>query len=194
MKESVTSLLLAGVGGQGVLLASDIICKVMMRAGLDVKKSEVHGMAQRGGCVTSHVRYGRKVYSPIAKEGDVNVLVSFEKLETLRYLNYLKQDGKVIINDEEIFPPSVNLGEAAYPADAVDIVRHRFKDVLVVNAPALARKAGNIRAISTVMLGALSRYLPEASPDDWKNVIGEEFSEKLVPANLKAFSLGRETA
>jgi len=194
MKDSVTSLLLAGVGGQGVLLASDIICKVMMRAGLDVKKSEVHGMAQRGGCVTSHVRYGRKVYSPIAKEGDVNVLVSFEKLETLRYLNYLKQDGKVIINDEEIFPPSVNLGEAAYPADAVDIVRHRFKDVLVVNAPALARKAGNIRAISTVMLGALSRYLPEASPDDWKNVIGEEFSEKLVPANLKAFSLGRETA
>jgi indolepyruvate ferredoxin oxidoreductase beta subunit len=194
MKDSVTSLLLAGVGGQGVLLASDIICKVMMRAGLDVKKSEVHGMAQRGGCVTSHVRYGRKVYSPIAKEGDVNVLVSFEKLETLRYLNYLKQDGKVIINEEEIFPPSVNLGEAAYPADAVDIVRHRFKDVLVVNAPALARKAGNIRAISTVMLGALSRYLPEASPDDWKNVISEEFSEKLVPANLKAFDFGRETA
>ena len=194
MKDSVTSLLLAGVGGQGVLLASDIICKVMMRAGLDVKKSEVHGMAQRGGCVTSHVRYGRKVYSPIAKEGDVNVLVSFEKLETLRYLNYLKQDGKVIINEEEIFPPSVNLGEAAYPADVVDIVRHRFKDVLVVNAPALARKAGNIRAISTVMLGALSRYLPEASPDDWKNVISEEFSEKLVPANLKAFDFGRETA
>ena len=194
MKDSVTSLLLAGVGGQGVLLASDIICKVMMRAGLDVKKSEVHGMAQRGGCVTSHVRYGRKVYSPIAKEGDVNVLVTFEKLETLRYLNYLTKDGRVIINEEEIFPPSVNMGDAAYPLDAVDIVRRQFKDVLLVNAPALARKAGNIRAVSTVMLGALSRYLPEASLDDWKNVIGEEFSEKLVPANLKAFDLGRETA
>jgi len=194
MKESVTSLLLAGVGGQGVLLAGDIICKVMMRVGLDVKKSEVHGMAQRGGCVTSHVRYGRKVYSPIAKEGDVNVLVTFEKLETLRYLNYLTKDGRVIINEEEIFPPSVNLGDAAYPLDAVDIVRRRFKDVLVVNAPALARKAGNSRAVSTVMLGALSRYLPEASLDDWKNVIGEEFSEKLVPANLKAFDLGREMA
>jgi len=192
MKESVTSLLLAGVGGQGVLLASDIICKVMMRAGFDVKKSEVHGMAQRGGCVTSHVRYGRKVYSPIAKEGDVNVLVSFEKLETLRYLTYLKQDGRVIINEEAIFPPSVNLGEASYPADAVEIVRHRFKNVLVVDAPAIARKAGNIRAVSTVMLGALSRYLPEASLDDWKIVIGQEFSEKLVPANLKAFDLGRE--
>jgi len=194
MKDSVTSLLLAGVGGQGVLLAGDIICKVMMRAGLDVKKSEVHGMAQRGGCVTSHVRYGRKVYSPIAKEGDVNILVTFEKLETLRYLNYLTKDGRVIINEEEIFPPSVNMGDAAYPLDAVDIVRRQFKDVLLVNAPALARKAGNIRAVSTVMLGALSRYLPEASLDDWKNVIGEEFSEKLVPANLKAFDLGRETA
>ena len=194
MKDSVTSLLLAGVGGQGVLLAGDIICKVMMRAGLDVKKSEVHGMAQRGGCVTSHVRYGRKVYSPIAKEGDVNILVTFEKLETLRYLNYLTKDGRVIINEEEIFPPSVNMGDAAYPLDAVDIVRRQFKDVLLVNAPALARKAGNIRAVSTVMLGALSRYLPEASLEDWKNVIGEEFSEKLVPANLKAFDLGRETA
>jgi len=194
MKDSVTSLLLAGVGGQGVLLAGDIICKVMMRVGLDVKKSEVHGMAQRGGCVTSHVRYGRKVYSPIAKEGDVNVLVTFEKLETLRYLNYLTKDGRVIINEEEIFPPSVNVGDAAYPFDAVDIVRRQFKDVLLVNAPALARKAGNIRAVSTVMLGVLSRYLPEASLDDWKNVIGEEFSEKLVPANLKAFDLGRETA
>ena len=194
MKDSVTSLLLVGVGGQGVLLAGDIICKVMMRVGLDVKKSEVHGMAQRGGCVTSHVRYGRKVYSPIAKEGDVNVLVTFEKLETLRYLNYLTKDGRVIINEEEIFPPSVNVGDADYPLDAVDIVRRQFKDVLLVNAPALARKAGNIRAVSTVMLGVLSRYLPEASLDDWKNVIGEEFSEKLVPANLKAFDLGRETA
>jgi len=194
MKVSVTSLLLAGVGGQGILLASDIICKVMMKAGWDVKKSEVHGMAQRGGCVTSHVRYGRKVYSPIAKEGDVNILISFEKLETLRYLNFLQAGGRVIINDEEIFPPSVNLGETAYPVDAVDIVRHQFKDVLVVNAPDLATKAGNIRAVSTVMLGALSKYLPEASPDDWKSVISEEFSEKLVPANLKAFDLGRETA
>lgn len=194
MKEPVTSLLLAGVGGQGVLLASDIICKVMMRAGLDVKKSEVHGMAQRGGCVTSHVRYGRKVYSPLAQKGDVNVLVSFEKLETLRYLDYLKQDGRIIISEEAIFPPSVNLGEASYPVDAVEIARQRFRDVLVVDAPALARKAGNIRAVSTVMLGALSRYLPEASPDDWKNVIGEEFSEKLLPANLKAFELGRATA
>lgn len=189
---SVTNLLLAGVGGQGILLASDIIGKVMMKAGLDVKKSEVHGMAQRGGCVTSYVRYGRKVYSPIAKEGDVDILVAFEKLETLRYLNQLKAGAKVIINEEEIYPPSVNLGDAAYPVDAAEIVRRQFKDVLVLNAPELARKAGNARAVSTVMLGALSRHLLEASPEDWKNVIREEFTEKLVPANLKAFDLGRE--
>jgi indolepyruvate ferredoxin oxidoreductase beta subunit len=192
MKDSVTSLLLAGVGGQGILLASDIICKVMMKAGLDVKKSEVHGMAQRGGCVTSQVRYGRKVYSPIAKEGDVDILVSFEKLETLRYLNVLRNGAKVIINEEEIYPPSVNLGDAAYPVDAAELVKRQFKDVLVLNAPELARKAGNARAVSTVMLGALSRHLPEASPEDWKSVIREEFAEKLVPANLKAFDLGRE--
>jgi len=189
---SVTSLLLAGVGGQGVLLASDIIGKVMMRAGLDVKKSEVHGMAQRGGCVTSHVRYGRKVYSPIAKEGDVDILVAFEKLETLRYLNLLRTGAKIIINEEEIYPPSVNLGDAAYPVDAAEPVKRRFKDVLILNAPELARKAGNVRAVSTVMLGALSRYLTGVTPEDWKNVIAEEFAEKLVPANLKAFDLGRE--
>jgi len=189
---SVTSLLLAGVGGQGVLLASDIIGKVMMRAGLDVKKSEVHGIAQRGGCVTSHVRYGRKVYSPIAKEGDVDILVAFEKLETLRYLNLLRTGAKIIINEEEIYPPSVNLGDAAYPVDAAEIVKRRFKDVLILNAPELARKAGNVRAVSTVMLGALSRYLTGVTPEDWKNVIAEEFAEKLVPANLKAFDLGRE--
>ncbi len=189
---SVTSLLLAGVGGQGVLLASDIIGKVMMRAGLDVKKSEVHGMAQRGGCVTSHVRYGRKVYSPNAKEGDVDILVAFEKLETLRYLNLLRTGAKIIINEEEIYPPSVNLGDAAYPVDAAEIVKRRFKDVLILNAPELARKAGNVRAVSTVMLGALSRYLTGVTPEDWKNVIAEEFAEKLVPANLKAFDLGRE--
>ncbi len=194
MKDSVTSLLLAGVGGQGILLASDIICKVLMKAGLDVKKSEVHGMAQRGGCVTSHVRYGRKVYSPLAKEGDVDILVAFEKLETLRYLHVLKTDGKVIINDEQIYPPSVNLGETAYPVDAADFVRRQFREVLVVNAPELARRAGNSRTVSTVMLGALSRYLPEASREDWERTIGEEFPEKLVPVNLKAFALGRDAA
>src|SRR5512139_20572 len=110
MDGKVTSLLLAGVGGQGILLASDIICKVMMEKGLDVKKSEVHGMAQRGGCVTSHVRYGQKVYSPLARKGDVQILLSFEKVETLRYLDFLNPNGIIIMNEEEVYPPAVNLG------------------------------------------------------------------------------------
>jgi indolepyruvate ferredoxin oxidoreductase beta subunit len=189
----VTSLLLAGVGGQGILLASDIICKVMMEKGLDVKKSEVHGMAQRGGCVTSHVRYGQKVYSPLARKGDVDMIVSFEKLEALRYLDYLKKGGMILVNDEEIYPPSVNLGEADYPKDIYESLRSQFgKDsVKVIPGPKLASLAGNRRAVNTVMLGAISRYIPEISPEAWKKMLGKALPEKIVQANLKAFDLGR---
>jgi indolepyruvate ferredoxin oxidoreductase beta subunit len=163
MEEKVKSLLLAGVGGQGILLASDIICKVMMDKGYDVKKSEVHGMAQRGGCVTSHVRYGKKVYSPLARKGDIDMIVSFEKLESLRYLDYLKKGGMVLVNDEE----------------------------KVIPGPELAAQSGNRRAVNTVMLGAISRFIPEISPEDWKKVLREVLPEKIVRANLKAFDLGR---
>src|SRR5450759_4424292 len=103
------SIMLAGVGGQGILLASDIMCGAIMDAGFDVKKSEVHGMAQRGGCVTSHVRYGSKVYSPLAKLESIDILISFEKMETLRYLNYLSKDASLIVNNEKIYPPAVNI-------------------------------------------------------------------------------------
>ncbi len=193
MENGVKSLLLAGVGGQGILLASDIICKVMMGKGLDVKKSEVHGMAQRGGCVTSHVRYGTKVYSPLAKRGDVDIIVAFEKLESLRYLDYLKPGGLVLVNDEEIYPPSVNLGEADYPKDIYESLRARFgsENVNVVNGPGLAAKAGNRRAVNTVMLGAVSRYVPGIDAGEWKQVLAEMLPEKIVEANLRAFDLGR---
>nr|HPQ61232.1 indolepyruvate oxidoreductase subunit beta [Syntrophales bacterium] len=123
MTDRIRSILIAGVGGQGVLKASDILSAVIIEAGLDVKKSEVHGMAQRGGCVTSHVRYGKRVFSPLARKGDVDVLLSFEKLETLRYLDYLNDEGRVIINDLEVYPPSVNMGEAEYPENVIDLVR-----------------------------------------------------------------------
>jgi indolepyruvate ferredoxin oxidoreductase beta subunit len=193
MENRVKSLLLAGVGGQGILLASDIICKVMMVKGYDVKKSEVHGMAQRGGCVTSHVRYGRKVYSPLARKGDVDIIVSFEKLEALRYLDYLKPGGLVLVNDEEIYPPSVNLGEADYPQGIYESLRAQFgeQNVKVVTGPELAAKAGIRRAVNTVMLGAISRFIPEIAADDWKKVLAEMLPEKIVEANLKAFDLGR---
>jgi indolepyruvate ferredoxin oxidoreductase, beta subunit len=193
MENKVKSLLLAGVGGQGILLASDIICKVMMEKGYDVKKSEVHGMAQRGGCVTSHVRYGQKVYSPLARKGDIDMIVSFEKLEALRYLDYLKSGGLVLVNDEEIYPPSVNLGDADYPKDIYASIRSQFgqEKLKIIQGPELAAQSGNRRAVNTVMLGAISHFIPEISPEDWKKVLSEVLPEKIVKANLKAFDLGR---
>jgi indolepyruvate ferredoxin oxidoreductase beta subunit len=184
------SILLAGVGGQGILKASDILCQVMIEVGLDTKKSEVHGMAQRGGCVTSHVRFGQKVYSPIAKKSEVDFLLSFEKLETLRYFDFIKQDGTVIINDVEIFPPSVNLGDAVYPQDIVDIVKNTFKSVKLVNARDIALKAGNIRTENIALLGVLSLYLP-IDVSIWENVIRDSFPQKAAEANIKAFHSGR---
>ena len=190
MKDDVKSILLAGVGGQGILRASDILCLAFMASGLDVKKSEVHGMAQRGGCVTSHVRYGRKVYSPIAKKGDVDILVSFEKLEALRYLDYLKPQATIIINEEEIYPPSVNFGDAKYPENIYDRVSLHFKTVKMINALDLARKAGNIRAVNTVLLGVLSTFL-DLKSDLWEKVLQEAFPSKSLKANLNAFNLGK---
>ena len=190
MKDDVKSILLAGVGGQGILRASDILCLAFMASGLDVKKSEVHGMAQRGGCVTSHVRYGQKVYSPIAKKGDVDILVSFEKLEALRYLDYLKPQATIIINEEEIYPPSVNFGDAKYPENIYDRVSRHFKTVKMINALDLARKAGNIRAVNTVLLGVLSTFL-DLKSDLWEKVLQEAFPSKSLKANLNAFNLGK---
>jgi indolepyruvate ferredoxin oxidoreductase beta subunit len=183
-------ILLAGVGGQGVLRASDILCRVFMAAGLDVKKSEVHGMAQRGGCVTSHVRYGKKVHSPLARKNDIDVLVSFEQMDTLRYLDYVKESGTVIINTEKIYPPAVNLGEAPYPANVAETVHRFFTKVVPVDAAALALRAGNIHAVNTVLLGALSSCL-NLSLRLWEKVLQESFPTKLISANRKAFRLGR---
>ncbi len=186
----VKSILLAGVGGQGILRASDILCLVMMESGLDVKKSEVHGMAQRGGCVTSHVRYGTKVYSPITKKGDVDILMSFEKLETLRYLDFMKSECTIIINEKELYPPSVNLGDAIYPINIIESVKKIFKYVKVVNANKIAIKAGDIRMENTALLGVLSLYL-QFDISLWEKVIRKSFPNKATQGNLKAFHLGR---
>jgi indolepyruvate ferredoxin oxidoreductase, beta subunit len=183
-------VLIAGVGGQGILRASDIFSRVIMAAGFDVKKSEVHGMAQRGGCVTSHVRYGVKVYSPLAKKGDIDILVSFEKIETLRYLDYLKDNASIIINTEELNPPAVNLGEAIYPTDIIETIEGLFHRVKVVDAAALALQAGNIHAVNTVLLGTLSACLPWAT-ETWEKVLKDSFPSKLVEINMEAFRLGR---
>ncbi len=186
----VRSILMAGVGGQGILRASDILCEVMMRSGLDVKKSEVHGMAQRGGCVTSHVRYGASVHSPIAKKGEVGILLAFEKMEALRYLDYLSADGIAIVNDTEIFPPAVNLGEARYPDDVLALLPLPPTSVKMVRAQEMGVRAGNPRTENIVLLGVLSRYLP-LDALVWDEVLKASFPAKLVDANLRAFDLGR---
>jgi len=188
-KNEVKSILFAGVGGQGILRASDIICEVIMEAGLDVKKSEVHGMAQRGGCVTSHVRYGQKVYSPLAEPGSIQTLVSFEKMESLRYLRFLNKDASIIVNTEEIYPPAVNMGDALYPENAEEFLRHHYKMVMSLNAAQLAQKAGNIRTANVVLLGALSKIM-NIDTSIWQNVIKKSFPEKLVKMNLAAFQMG----
>ena len=138
MNDAVTNILLSGVGGQGIILASDVMAEVFLEAGFDVKKSEVHGMAQRGGSVTSHVRFGKKVYSPIIKQGDVDILFSFEQLESLRWLNYVKPDGVIVLNNHKINPPAVNLGQMEYPKDVPEIIRKRFDRFYLVEGTKLA--------------------------------------------------------
>ena len=190
MNRSVKSLLMVGVGGQGIIRASDILSAVMIEAGFDVKKSEVHGMAQRGGCVSSYVRFGEKVYSPLARKGDVDLLVSFEKLETLRYLDYLKPDGTVIVNDEEVYPPSVNLGEEAYPDDAIEYIKKFFTDVTVIDATEIAHRAGDRRMANTVILGVLASHL-DIDKKVWETVLEKSFPPKLLEGNKQAFARGR---
>ena len=190
MNRSVKSVLMVGVGGQGIIRASDILSAVMIEAGFDVKKSEVHGMAQRGGCVSSYVRFGEKVYSPLARKGDVDLLVSFEKLETLRYLDYLKPDGKVVVNNEEVYPPSVNLGEEAYPDDAISYIKQFFTDVTVIDATEIAFRSGDRRMANTVILGVLASHL-DIDKKVWETVLEKSFPPKLLEGNKQAFARGR---
>jgi indolepyruvate ferredoxin oxidoreductase beta subunit len=189
--DKVTNILTVGVGGQGVILASDILAAVMMRAGHDVKKSEVHGMAQRGGSVTSHVRFGPKVYSPIIRKGEVDILFSFEQLETLRYLDFLGETSVILVNNQKILPPSVTMGKDVYPADIPERLRERYPRFTLVNALDAARDAGSIKAVNTALIGALSNCF---SIEDrlWQEVIASMLPAKLIELNLRAFALGRQ--
>lgn len=189
INSKVKSILFAGVGGQGILRASDIMCMAMMEAGFDVKKSEVHGMAQRGGCVTSHVRYGSKVYSPLAESGSIETLVSFEKMEALRYLKFLSKDASIILNTEEIYPPAVNRGDSEYPNDVIDFLKNHYPKVIALNAAKLAQEAGNIRAANVVLLGAVSNLM-NIEKSVWESVIKKSFPQKLLKLNLDAFQMG----
>ncbi|MBW2147480.1 MAG: indolepyruvate oxidoreductase subunit beta [Deltaproteobacteria bacterium] len=186
----VTNVLMAGVGGQGIIMASDILSRLMLNAGLDVKKSEVHGMAQRGGSVTCHVRFGPHVFSPLIKQGEVDILMAFEKLEALRYLYYLRTGARVLLNDLEISPPSVCLGKESYPGGIPDLIHERGMRLLMIPGLTLARQAGNIRAANVVLLGVLSTWL-DVEEGYWTEAIESSFPRRLVSVNLEAFRLGR---
>ena len=191
MKEQVTSILCSGVGGQGVILASDIMAQVFLEAGYDVKKSDIHGMAQRGGSVVSHVRFGKQVYSPLTKQGDADILLSFEILEGLRYLNFMKVSGKVIINDLQINPPSVNSGEMRYPEEVDKVIKSRVSDFHLVKATEIAEEAGDIKMTNVVMLGVLSKVL-EMNEKLWVKNVLNHLPRKVHALNEKAFYMGRE--
>jgi len=187
----VTNILIVGVGGQGVILASDIIATVMMHAGHDVKKSEVHGMAQRGGSVTSHVRFGQKVHSPIIRKGEADILFSFEQLETLRYLDFLKDESVILVNNQKILPPSVTMGKDMYPADIPERLKARYPRFFLINALDAAREAGSSKAVNTALIGALSNCF-SVEERLWQETIASMLPVKLVALNLRAFTLGRQ--
>lgn len=191
--EKTTNIFLSGVGGQGTILASNILGEVFLKAGYDVKKSEVHGMAQRGGDVTTHFRFGKKVYSPLIKYGDVDFLLSFELLEAIRYINWVKPDGKIIINKQEILPPAVSLGQMKYPADVEKTFKKFFKDnVWIIDGQGIARSLGNIQAANVVLVGAFSNFFPEIKPEQFIDAIKGLLAPKLHDLNVKAFYEGRK--
>jgi len=186
---STKSILICGVGGQGILLASDIVAKVAMKAGKDVKKSEVHGMSQRGGNVVSSIRYGEKVYSPIVGDGMVDIILAFEKLEALRNIHLLRDDGKVIVNDYSLDPLPVASGIMEYPEDIFERIKKRVKAPVILNAVDIANEVGNIRTTNIVLLGVLASMM-EFPKDIWKEVIKERVPPKTIDINIKAFERG----
>ena len=191
MNNGVTNILVAGVGGQGVILASDIMADTFLEAGHDVKKSEVHGMAQRGGTVSSHVRFGKKVYSPIIKMGEVQYLCMMEKMETLRCLNYCNKSTVILMDDIEVNPPMVNLGEMEYPQDIEEILKNNFKNFHIIPATAIAAEVGTDRAANVVLTGVLSTFL-DINEELWLKSLLARLPERLHDLNKKAFLAGRK--
>ena len=185
------SVLLLGVGGQGTILASKILTEGLLMSGYDVKMSEVHGMAQRGGSVTTQVRFGEKVYSPLIEKGKVDVIVSFEKSEAARYLPYLKKDGHVVINDYEIYPVPVLTGKEKYPENVNERLSDLVENIVIINASEIASNLGNIKAQNVVLLGALIKVL-KLENIEWEVVISAIVPTKAIELNKRAFKAGMD--
>jgi len=184
----MNSILLVGVGGQGTILASKILTLGLLQDGYDVKMSEIHGMSQRGGSVSSHIRYGEKVESPVIDEGCADMLISFEKMEALRFIQYVSPKGMVIVNDFEIPPLSVITGKEEYPNDVLEILSSKI-NTKVVEATKLARELGNEKVTNIILLGTIIKSMNLESID-WKKIVSENVKPVFVEINLKALEVG----
>ena len=190
MKQS-GNILFSGVGGQGILLASELTAYAQLMAGFDVKKSEVHGMAQRGGSVEAHLRYGERVYSPLIEPGKADILVAFEILEAVRYLPYLHKDSAVVVNTQKILPPAVAQGNMEYPADILDELTSRGINVVAIDAFAVAKEVGELRSANVAMVGAMSNFLA-VQPQIFLDVIDTKVKAAFRDVNKQAFEAGRK--
>ncbi len=187
-KNRITNIVICGVGGQGIILASNVLCSAAFYQGYDIKKSEVHGMAQRGGSVITHVRFGPRIYSPLIEEGMAHYILAFEQLEAMRYLHYLKRNGKLIVNDRRIPPMSVLTGQSKYPDDILPKL-HAHGRVYLINAVKKAYELGNERIVNIILLGVLARFL-KFKPDTWAKALQENIKEKYLDLNRQAFNAG----
>lgn len=183
------NIMIVGVGGQGTLLTSRILGGIALDSGYDVKLSEVHGMAQRGGSVVTFVRYGENVAEPIVEEGQADILIAFERLEAYRYLHFLKKDGVVIVNDQRIDPITVVTGAAEYPENILDNIEKEYK-MISVDAMEEAKKLGNAKVFNIIVLGVASMHM-DFEKEAWIQVIEKTVPPKTVEINKKAFELGR---
>ena len=190
MANDTKNIMIVGVGGQGTLLTSRILGGITVAAGYDVKLSEVHGMAQRGGSVVTFVRYGEKVAEPIVEEGCADVLIAFEKLEAMRYAHFLKKDGAIVVNDHRIDPITVVTGAAQYPENIIENLEKEY-NVYKVNAMEEALKLGNSKVFNIIELGVAAKHM-DFSKEDWLAVIEKTVPAKTVEINKKAFLLGYE--
>jgi indolepyruvate ferredoxin oxidoreductase beta subunit len=184
------SVVMAGVGGQGTILAANLLARALLAHGFDVKTSEVHGMAQRGGSVVSMVRFGESVASPLVPHGEAEAVVATEMLEALRYLHFLSPGGRVICSRTRIDPLTVLQGAQEYPENAEELIRESTPDSEVVDAVDIAAEAGSARAANTVLLGILSLSLP-VTEEEWLFALEEVMPERVIEANRKAFFAGR---
>jgi indolepyruvate ferredoxin oxidoreductase beta subunit len=184
-----TSIMIVGVGGQGTLLASRIIGNMAITKGYDVKMSEVHGMAQRGGSVVTYVKYGDKVYSPIIPKGEADIILAFEQLEAYRWLPYLKKNGKLIMNTQKIDPMPVIIGQQNYPENIIEKIKNLNVDVIPIDALKFALQAGSVKTVNVVLIGLLAKYT-DICKEDWMKAIEQTVPSKFLDVNKTAFALG----